>query len=71
MARGRRPERCVAFFVEHDLIDETRERGMGRRHPRCPDTGQALLEGLQQRHEVEHTDAVVLHEDPQPFEAAH
>ena len=62
------PEGRIGLLVEHDLVDESRRDRIRRRDPRPLYAGQVRLQPLEQRHEIQHADRVVLHERPQRLE---
>ncbi len=53
----------VAFFVQHDLIDQAADLGIPTRYPRHLDAGEPSLKRLQQRQEVPDRKYVYFHEE--------
>ena len=57
----------VAFFSEHDVVDQTGGGGIDRRHPRQFDAGKIALQSFGQRHEIPDCKYMHLHEGTQGF----
>jgi hypothetical protein len=59
----------IAFFGQHDFIDEPATEVIRGGNPRDVDTREQSLQGLEQAHEIPNGEDVVLHEDMQRLEA--